>query len=276
MTRTAGALRIAYGPHPSQFGELIRPEGAGRGTVVLLHGGFWRVGAGLDLNRAQAVDLAAHGWNSWNVEYRRIGDGGGWPATFDDVVAALDHLSTLDVDPAAVVVAGHSAGGLLAAWLGGRDGRVAPRAVVVQAAVLDLGAAAREDLGNGAVADLLGGRPDGVPDRYRTADPLAVVPLGVPVLCVHGRADGRVPFTQTATYHAAALKAGAPVALLEVDGDHLAHLDPTGPAWTPVRDALPDLVRGRLPQELQADALDVVQIDACRVRTARPGRAPSA
>ncbi len=58
----------------------------------------------------------------WNIEYRRVGDGGGWPATFEDVAAAIDHLATLDapVDLERVSILGHSAGGHLALWAAGR------------------------------------------------------------------------------------------------------------------------------------------------------------
>ena len=36
---------------------------------------------------AAAVALHARGWATANVEYRRVGAGGGWPATLDDVLA---------------------------------------------------------------------------------------------------------------------------------------------------------------------------------------------
>ena len=84
-------VRLSYGPQPAQFGELHLPERpAGRriGVAVVLHGGFWRQAYGLELGRPLAADLAAAGVAAWNVEYRRVGGGGGWPATFADVAAA--------------------------------------------------------------------------------------------------------------------------------------------------------------------------------------------
>src|SRR6266702_4464335 len=47
------ALVYRYGTDPSQFGELWLPEGAALGTVVLLHGGFWR--AQYDLSRIRPL-----------------------------------------------------------------------------------------------------------------------------------------------------------------------------------------------------------------------------
>jgi acetyl esterase/lipase len=74
--------RIAYGPDRSHFGELYRPAPATHaGTVVIIHGGFWRARYAAVLGRPLAADLHAHGFTCWNVEYRRIGNGGGWPAT---------------------------------------------------------------------------------------------------------------------------------------------------------------------------------------------------
>ena len=53
--------------------------------------------------RGLAGDLARAGWAVWNIEYRRLGrtrlgrpGGGGWPATFEDVAAAVDRLAGLD------------------------------------------------------------------------------------------------------------------------------------------------------------------------------------
>lgn len=238
--------RILYGPDPAQFGELYPPgRGEQAGTAVIVHGGFWRARYALDLGRPLAADLATHGFAVWNIEYRRVGNGGGWPVTADDVAAAIDRLAELDVDTSAVVSIGHSAGGHLAVWAAGRtNARVPLTAAVSQAGVLDLVAAHREQLGSGATAAFLGGPPDEVPERFRAADPLAAAPLSVPVLCVHARADDTVPISQSETYVAAA--AGRAV-LRDVPGDHFTVIDPTHSSWVLVRAALPALLAGRLP-----------------------------
>ena len=74
--------------------------------------------------RSIAADLVRRGWAVWNVEYRRIGGGGGWPETFADVAAAIDRLDGLhpSLDLTRVDVLGHSAGGHLALWAAGREG----------------------------------------------------------------------------------------------------------------------------------------------------------
>lgn len=235
-------LRTAYGTDPAQFAELHRPHHAQHaGVVVVVHGGFWRARYDLDYGRPIARDLAANGITAWNIEYRRVGNGGGWPATADDVGAAIDRLADLDVDTSRVVAVGHSAGGQLAVWAAGRtDARVPLSAAVAQAGVLDLGAAARAELGAGAVADFLGGTPDDIPDRYRAADPLAAAPLDVPVLCVHARADDTVPIEQSEAYVA---RGGAAV-LREVPGGHFTVIDPQDPSWASVRTALVALLSG--------------------------------
>src|SRR4051812_49929145 len=102
----------SYGPEPAQFGELYRPgTPVHAGVVVVIHGGFWRARYDLELGRPLAADLAAHGFTAWNVEYRRVAAGGGWPQTVDDVSAAIDHLATLDVDSSRVMAVGRSPGG---------------------------------------------------------------------------------------------------------------------------------------------------------------------
>jgi len=238
----------SYGPEAAQFGELYRPgTPVHAGVVVILHGGFWRARYDLDLGRPLAADLAAHGFTAWNVEYRRVAAGGGWPQTVDDVSAAIDHLATLEVDSSRVVAVGHSAGGHLAVWAAGRpDARVPLAAAVSQAGVLDLEVAARTGVGQAAVPDLLGAEPDDAPERYTQADPIRHVPPPVPVLCVHARADDTVPYSQSVAYVAAA---GDRAVLREVPGDHFTVIDPTHESWRFVRDALPDLLGGRLPPD---------------------------
>lgn len=256
MLGAVPAATVPYGPDPEQVGDLLVPGGAGpHPVVVLVHGGFWRARYARDLMHPLAADLAAAGWASWNVEYRRVGnEGGGWPGTFDDVAAATDHLAALAVDHALdvgrVVAVGHSAGGHLALWLACRPGlpagapgaapAVAVAGAVAQAGVVDLVGGC--DLSAGAAVDLLGGRPEDVPERYRLASPCARVPIGVPHLLVHGVDDDTVPLDLSRRHAAAARAAGDPVELVELPGvGHMDVIDPASPAWTAVLDRLPAL-----------------------------------
>ena len=137
--------------------------------------------------------------------------GGWWPGTLEDVAAATDHLAAVEqVDASRVVTCGHSAGGHLALWLAGRrrlpsgavgaDPAVEPIAAVSLAGVCDLEQGWRDDLGGGAVEGLLGAALPDASDRYATASPAALTPLGVPQLLVHGEADDVVPVSQSRDY----------------------------------------------------------------------------
>lgn len=247
------APSLHYGPHPDQVANLHLPRGEGPfPVVVLIHGGFWRDGWDRTLMTGLAASIAAAGVAAWNVEFRRVGqEGGGWPGTFLDVAAAIDHLAGIDtVDVARVVACGHSAGGHLALWAAAR-GRlpsgapgarpaVLPCAAVAQAPVADLRAAFAADLGRGAVADLLGGGPDDAGERYAAADPVALAPAGVPQLLVHGTRDEIVPLAQSESY---VRVAGAEVELLTVEADHFDVVDPAHAAWHAVLERLPGLLR---------------------------------
>jgi len=230
-----GEGRTAYGDDPSQFGDLYLPEGTPRGVVVVIHGGFWLDSYDLTLGAPLATSLAEQGWAAWNLEYRRVGSGGGAPATFDDIDAGIDALAGLGLDTSTVVALGHSAGGHLATWAAARGrydewaGRVPVTHVVSQAGVLDLRAASAEGLGGGAVEGFLGHAPTDADDRY---DPARQVPLDGPVWCVHGTADANVPSSQSEDYVAAATRAGAEAELVTIEGgDHFVLIDPTSDAW---------------------------------------------
>lgn len=226
-----GPQRVAYGSHPSQFGEYTAPTGPGvaRGLVVVVHGGFWRSGYGLELCRPLAAALVEAGWAAWNIEYRRVGDGGGWTATLDDAAMAVDHVrsfASARIPADQVYAVGHSAGGHLAVWLAGRPTlpagapgaapRVRLAGAVSQAGVLDLATALRS--GDDAVADLVGGTPASAPERYRIASPIERVPIRVPTVCVHGSRDDTVPIAQSETYVRKAMAAGDRAELVRVDG----------------------------------------------------------
>jgi acetyl esterase/lipase len=233
---------IAYGPHPAQYGELWRPAGDSAGTVVVIHGGFWRGLYTASLGRPLAADLAERGYTAWNLEYRRVGGGGGRPATFDDVAAGIDALAGLDVDTSTVITLGHSAGGHLAVWAAGRPGAGVPvTGAISQAGVLELELAARTGVGGTAVPDLMGGTPDELPGEYAAADPFQAIPLPVPVVCLHSPSDADVPFSQSANYVAAATRAGANARLVRTPGDHYSMIDPAAPDWQLALDALKEL-----------------------------------
>lgn len=244
-----------YGDADAQVADLWLPAGpVPSRTAVLVHGGFWKAGYDRSLEDRVAADLVGAGWAVWNVDYRGVGAGGGWPATLTDVAAGVDLLARaasehgLALSRTAFV--GHSAGGQLVLWAAGRGGlpdgapgavpaaasAVLPTAVVAQAGVDDLVLGDRLRLGDGAVAALLGGGPDEVPDRYAVADPARRVPLGVPVLAVVGERDDVVPLEVSRSFADAARAAGDDVRLEVVPGeDHSAHLDPSSACWRAAR-----------------------------------------
>lgn len=211
-----------YGQDPSQVAEAFEPEGEPVGTAVVLHGGFWRDRYDRHLMDDLCVDLARRGWTAWNLEYRRLGSGGGWPATGDDVRTAIETL----VGFGAVAI-GHSAGGQLALWAAA-EGLV--RGVVAQAAVSDLAEAQRLGLSGGVVSELLGAAP-----AHGEASPVERLPLGVPQLLVHGEDDAIVPAAMSRAYCEAAREAADDAELVVLPGvGHFEHLDPASEAWAAV------------------------------------------
>lgn len=252
--------RIPYGEGPLHFGELRMPPGDGAApVVVLVHGGCWQSEYDLAHNGPAAEALARAGFAVWAVEYRRLGDeGGGFPGTFHDVAAAVDHVRALAerfprLDASRVVLAGHSAGGHLALWAASRRPGESPgggdplrvAGVVSLAGITDLRAYG-EGAGdcNASVHPLLGGTPAEVPARYAAASPVERVPLGVPVRLVHGAGDPTVPLAQPRALLERMRAAGEDARLVVVEGmGHFDVIAPPTPAWPAVVDAIQDLAR---------------------------------
>jgi acetyl esterase/lipase len=231
---------VRYAAHDDGLIDVHLPAAGPAGPLVaLLHGGFWKAAYDRRHTRAAAAALAADGFVVATPEYRRVGGGGGWPVTAQDVDAAIGALPRLleglGVRATGMVVAGHSAGGHLALWLANQAHRL--DRVVGLAPVADLRAAARERLGDGATQALLGGEPEERPDVYDAADPLtrlATAP-GCEVVILHGATDDVVPPAVSRT-----LAAAHPFVDLQVlEGvDHFDLVDPTSVAWPAVVDAL--------------------------------------
>jgi acetyl esterase/lipase len=241
MGNSCSIRTIAYGPLPDQVGDLYTPDRANAPMICLLHGGFWRVPYGRDNIAPIAMDLMERGFAVWNLEYRRVGSGGGWPCTLQDVGEGIDHLATLaaqgaSIDLKSVTVIGHSAGGHLALWSAQRDPRrgngYEPKRVRINAAVglapvADLALAYELRCGNGAVEDLLGGSPGEWPTRYRTTSPAQMLPLNVKQLIIHGTNDADVPIDISRRYAEAAQAAGDDIRFIELPGaSHMDFVDP--------------------------------------------------
>lgn len=252
--------RLQYGDGPLQFGDLRLPAGDGpHPVVVVIHGGCWRADFAIDYIGSFAEALTDAGVATWTIGYRRVGDpGGGWPGTFQDVGAGVDHLRSvarqypLDLDR--VVVAGHSAGGHLALWLAARstladaalrgDNPLALSGVVSLAGVDDLRRAVDEGVCGDMAAQLVGGTPDAVPERYALASPIELLPRGVPQRLVNGSRDPIVPEAFGRAYAEAARRAGAPVEITVLPAaGHFEIVAPTADEWPTVRDVVLDLLR---------------------------------
>jgi acetyl esterase/lipase len=234
--------RLVYGPEPLQFADLRLPAGPGPHPIVMnIHGGYWQAIYNLTHAGHLCVDLAAHGIATWNVEYRRIGDpGGGWPAPLDDVLLALEHLTSqaaaYRLDLSRLVVMGHSAGGHLALLLA-RTTSTPLRAVVSLSGVVDLRAIDETGDDQGMITRLLGGRPDDVPERWTDASPVSHLPLGIPYVLACGTED--IHWEPNRVAAEAASAAGDDVELLPLPGaGHFELVDPLAPEWAVIREKL--------------------------------------
>jgi acetyl esterase/lipase len=263
--------RISYATEPLQFGELRVPKRQGPHPVaILVHGGCWRARIGqypeaavsLDLLRPLAVALALEGIASWNIEYRRLGhEGGGWPGTYQDIANATDFVRTLapkySLDLQRVVLVGHSAGGHLAVWAAGRhklpaDSAVRTASPMRVAGVVDIDgppdlatfiAIERQVCGGPVVAELLGGEPAELPERYRQASAAGLLPIGTrQELLIADKADTQwVGLIQA--YAEAAKKAGDSVNVAMMpDSSHFDGLNPKASAWKTVLSSIRSII----------------------------------
>jgi len=231
--------QVSYGNDPNQFFELWRPAANPVGAAVIIHGGFWRAKYDLEHIRPFCAALTAKGVAAANLEYRRVGQsGGGWPGTFNDVVAGVTAASTrLGATP---VVIGHSAGGHLALRLASEP--LALRAVIALAPVADLRLAYDLNLSNGAVREFLGATPETRPELYDDACPSGSK-SSVRQVLVHGTADEDVPIAISQSFVEARSRDVEPPSLIEIpNATHMDLIDPQSAAGAMVLDLVLQLM----------------------------------
>jgi acetyl esterase/lipase len=224
----AATARLTYGPAPLQFGDLriLPADDAPHPLAIVIHGGFWKANFNLIHTGHICAALGELGVMTWNVEYRRVGDpGGGWPGSYEDVIRAVRFAQGLaDVDPARIVLVGHSAGGHLALLAAGRT----RLPVVAIAAVSDLVGWQTPQ----SAAFLAGATP-------AAASPLRLLPVGVRQVLVHGTNDDVVPYRLSEAYVAAARETGDDATLVRLDGaGHFEPIDPLAPESRQVLDVV--------------------------------------
>lgn len=210
---------IHYGPHDENVGDLRAGDD---GLVVLAHGGLWKQEFERDLMESLAVDLSRRGHATWNIEYRRVGVGGGWPASGHDVLTALDFIPQLDFDPGRVTLVSHSVGSQLLMWAAPRSA-TNPALHVALGPLLDLETAvSSDDVGAHECQEML--------DQ---GAPAWVEPGGITTVLVHGDDDQIVPVERSVAF--------AENQALEhhrTGCDHFSLLDPTKPEWSWVIDRI--------------------------------------
>lgn len=262
--------RYSYGKSKDQFGDLRLPDGLGPfPLVIVIHGGFWRDGLGLDLMDPVAEALTQHGYATWNIEYRRVGDKeGGWPNTLLDVGDAADYARVLQekhpIDLKKTAVIGHSAGGHLALWIAARqslspgetlfkDNPLRTAAAISLAGVSDLATMYRvhyineshQEIENNPTRDLLGGSPEEVPERYKEASPYERLPLNVPQTLIHGELDVHVPVGLSERYFEKASEWDDEAELVKIpSAEHFMMIEPESEVFPLILEALNKMREG--------------------------------
>jgi arylformamidase len=185
-------LDIAYGSHARQRYDLFQPEGAARGLVVFVHGGYWKA-FDKSLWSHLAAGPLAHGYAVAMPSYvlcpdARIG------AITVQIGQAIAAAAARVAGP--IVVAGHSAGGHLAARMLCTDSPLKPatlarvRRVLPISGVFDLRPLLRTDMNGIFGLDL---------DEARRESPALLEPLpGHAITCWVGAAERPEFVRQTA------------------------------------------------------------------------------
>jgi acetyl esterase/lipase len=221
-------------------------------AIIHLFGGGFFVGnknAGYIVNDIKA--LAPRGYTNISANYR-LQQQGPWPAQINDVKAAIRwtraNAARLGIDPNRIVVAGYSAGGMLALMAAGTNGRKefdgdGGNAGVSSDVTACIGV---YPLASAQIATGLFGQGKATPENIAAASPTTYISdKFAPTIFIHGTKDGTVPVQSSLDFFGKLQGLGVPSAMTLIQGaDHA--FDNNAPDAVEVMAASIDLFLDRL------------------------------
>jgi acetyl esterase/lipase len=227
-------LDLPYVPgttDPRQHLDLFAPRGAsGYPVVVFVHGGFWihqdkdYFQPVVGLYRNVGIALARRGIGTAVIDYRLVPDVT-FDEQFDDCAQAIrwvhDHVADYRGDPDRIVLAGHSAGGHIAALAAFDDARLTAAGVDVTALrgyaamspILDLAQFAASGSADAPIATEVFG------DQLAAYSPSTYFHAGgAPVLIMLGERDQPFLLDQVPPAVAQLAALGAPATFAQIAG----------------------------------------------------------
>ena len=205
------------------------PAGVTEKRMAIIHlfgGGFFagNKNAGYIINDAKA--LGARGYTSVSANYR-LQTQGLWPAQLHDVKAAIRwtraNAARIGVDADKIVVAGYSAGGMLALMAAGTNDKPEFEGTVGTPGVSSKVNACIGvyPLASAQIARGLFGEGGATPENIAAASPTTYIgPNFAPTIFIHGEADTTVPVSSSIDFFTKLKAANVPTALTVIQGAH--------------------------------------------------------
>lgn len=186
--------KVSYAKNDECFFDLIIPdeEKICIPVIVLVHGGYWRMGFTKETLTPLQKKIASNGFICCNVEYRR-GKESPWPLPLNDVRKAIIHIKNMFTERPIILI-GHSVGGQLSFL----NADIVDK-VIGLAPVTDLIYTRDKKLGDNAVNEYYGEFAS--EELLKKASPINNVPLKCSRgLIIQGANDQRVSVNTSLNY----------------------------------------------------------------------------